>query len=280
MSFFKTAKSSVYDPDFYQRVLPQKSLPFSFKYAAGLSLILAFFAFLPLIPLLSSAPRALQGAAGLFPADLTLTVTNGVVSSDVKMPYSIAYDAAGGAIPAATPRTGHRNFAVVDTTAAMSLEHFKALDTTVWIGKTFLVSEGSGGKISIDPIPATMNGTFSKDTIDTFVGKAKPYLFPLLFIASLAVYLVEAGVAYALILISALLIGLLIYCVDHLAKVQKHTYKDAYRAALHAVTLSAVLVVLLGLSGASLPRFAFTLFAVLVYCINTILGKKGTPRAI
>ncbi len=264
MQFFKTAGSSVYGPAFYQGELSRRPLSASFKYLAALVLIVSLFVAIPFAGIFSAASRLARESAASFPAALVVTVKDGVVSTNAQEPYFIAYKNAPEA-----GSDGRRNFIAIDTAVPESIAAFRKHDATVWIGKDFIISEGQGGKISIDQIPKSMNFTLSKQVIDDFSAKLHPYL-PFIAVAmTLFFYAVIALASFAGALISALALALLIFLIE---KLRKHdlSYRDSYRFALHALTLPILLSALF-----SSASFYFVLLGLAVYLANRHLPARS-----
>ncbi|MSU55040.1 MAG: DUF1189 domain-containing protein [Candidatus Taylorbacteria bacterium] len=158
MIFVSNLKNSFYNPVFY-RSLKDKSLGFSMKYFFSFIVILAFIvAFIlgsELAPLFSA--ESLKKFVSFYPKELSLTIKNGVVSSNVSEPY---------VLKATSVKKGeHSNYLVVDTSSDSSLDTFRKYDTDVLIGRNFIVSEKGKSQIQVTDISRLPDFTFNQELL-------------------------------------------------------------------------------------------------------------------
>lgn len=273
MNFFYHIKNSFYNPVFYA-TLSGKTLGSSFKYFYSLIAILAFFiAFVlgsQLSPLFSA--ENLKKLVALYPSELTLTVMNGVVSTNVTEPYAIkAFKELRD--------SGRANLVVIDTKSDFSPELFKKYDTNILIGKNFIVSVKNKNlfQFQYTDLAQMPNFTVNQDKLLRWADVIGSYhlalslgLFVLLFFGFFIFFSVK--------LLWLLVLALIIFLVAKLRKIQL-SYKDSYKFAVQAGTAPFIIEAIFITIGASAP-FPFLLSIMLLVVAVVNMEKLHPPVSV
>ena len=264
MNFIKDIKSSVYNPAFYAS-LRERTLGSSFKYFFFLIFVLAFvvaFAWgSQLAPLFSG--ENLKKLVDYYPAELILTLKRGEVSTNVTEPYLIKNP---GEMSWKNRRT---NMVVIDTKNVFSRELFKQYDTSVWIGKDFVVSAKNQDRTELSDISRVPDFSLDRtrllgwtDVIDSYHLLLSLALFVFLLLSFYGFFIFQ--------LVWLLLMALLTMFIGKLYK-RPLTYKNSYQIALHAATIPFIIMSLAIVSGFATP---FPLFYSLVALVIIVLNLK------
>jgi hypothetical protein len=231
MGFFRTIRDSIYSPEFY-RELFKKPLRASFKYFLILALFASFaqaipaaYRFVPKIQNVVSV--AGEKMLAQYPDELVITVAGGQVSTNVEEPYFI---------PAPDDMSAtYKNLVVIDTKQPFSDEKFKQYETFALVTKDSIAFSGREREVRIERLDQVPDMTIAKGDVASLAGRVAPLarvLGPLLTV------LMFLGLLMASILVLFYLViaALLVWAVAKIKGV-KAGYKDAYKIALHAVTL-------------------------------------------
>lgn len=242
LSLLGKIKSSIYGPDYYQEVL-KKDIRYSWGYFFKFSLIMAVTATIAIcfsmIPSLNTFfNKAATAVVENYPSELEVHIEKGIASANVDEPYKIAFpqDATlehQGGVP-------WHNALIIDTKHDFTLGAFKEYDALALLSKDSLVYQDSNGKISIQSLSQIGSLTITKETVEQFISRAKPYvkliiplMVVLLFVGKLS-YFFAFYVAY-------LLIGALIIWAILFVKKTRIGYKKSYQMGLHLMTLPIIL---------------------------------------
>ena len=261
MNFFQNIKNSFYNPVFYA-TLPSKTLGFSFKYFFSLIAILAFLtAFVlgsRLSPLFSA--ENLKKLAMLYPSELVLTVNGGAVSTNVAEPYTVKNFEG-------LDNFGYANFVVIDTKSDFSSELFKKYDTSILVGKNFIVTVKNQNQFQYNDLTKVPNFTLNQDLLLHWANVIGSYHLALslgLFVILFFAFMVFFSVKLLWFLVLALIILLL-------AKLQKVSlsYKDSYKFALQASTAPFMVEAIFIMIGVAMPiPFLLSLVLLLIAFVN------------
>ncbi len=274
MSYFiDTLKESVYNPPFYHKVRGS-SFKLSFKYFFKLILLISFVATVffsvvmlpPLTALLSD--ENINRVIGYFPADLTLTMKKGELTTNGKEPIFID-------IPQHLNQ-GAEHFIVIDTTSPVSLETFGTFKSSIWIAKTAIVTK-STSKTTIQSTATFPDFTLNRDKILSFVSAVRPFIKFIPVVAIVGIFAVLFS-SYLFYLLYLLIFAFIVMFIAHVKKIEL-TYGESYRVALHAITLPLIIDLLLMLipgMGGKIP-FLFTAIATIVVIFN--LQEPSVPAS-
>ncbi len=270
-------KRSVYDPIYYQEILTQ-SAKYSVKYFFGLALFLALVITVGkaiiLVPMVHSYIDDLRPALqGAYPEELVLTMTKGVLASNVAEPYYI--DVPPLFFPALS-RAGYAHLVVIDTTAEMNFDRFKLYQVPVWLGNRFLVMEDKQNGFRVKEYGPDTSFVFDKAAYARLLSETEPFFA---WVTPLVVLAVFIGMFVLQIINFVYLIfgALCIFLLGRFILKQKWSYGTSYRIGLHALTLPVILDAVLTLGGTSLgmlPLLSTALMLLVVY----VNFKEYIPR--
>lgn len=263
MSFFKTIKSSVYDPEFYSRIVSgENTHPFKyfFKLCLTISIIYTIiFSVFAVSGISTFLKEAGESILANYPKELEIKIENGVASTNVDEPYIIK-------IPEGVEekdKVGFENILVIDTKSEFNLETFEGYKTLGLLTKDSLVTKDGRNQIKISPLREVPDYTINYASVERWLGKAKPFMKALPFIVPFMVFL-GIFIAKSFLLVYLLLAALIVYVIGRVKKLDL-SYKKSYHLSLHLVTLQVIFgggLFLLGVTGVDfLPTLIFTLMA-------------------
>ncbi len=263
MNFINDIKSSLYNPRFYAS-LRERSLASSFKYFFSLVAILVFvIAFAwgsELSPLFSR--ENLMKLVAYYPAELSIAIKAGVISTNVTEPYIIKTGEEFSKM-----KNGHPNMVVIDTTSVFSRELFKQYDTSVWVGKDFVASSKNQDQLELSDVSRAPDFSLNRSRLLHWVDIINHYHLLL----SLGLFAALFFSFYGFFTFQLLWLFLMAFLVLLVAKLYKHrlSYKNSYQIALHAATVPFILTALSIVSGIRVPfPFFYTLLALLIVLVN------------
>jgi len=224
MKIFKTIGQNIYDPIYY-RVVRSEPLGSSLKYYYRLVLLLALIItiFLSLIfvpPLVAFTKLVKTEGATWYPAELTVTIKNGQVSTNVLEPYKL------------------KNLLVIDTKNSFNLDQFKAYQTPVWLTADSFIYDDNNG-ITIKPIAKEVSLVIDQAKISSWISKLSPLLTILVPLLVIGLFLMII-IAFSFYLLALFLVALFVILVGRLKQI-KLSYGEAYRVAVHAATLPLII---------------------------------------
>lgn len=270
MRFLHDVKNSLYNPAFYAG-LRERSLGASFKYFFALVAILAFvLAFVlgsQLSPLFSAA--SLKQLVGYYPAELALTLKGGVISTNVAEPYIIK-DPVGF-----WKESGHANFVVIDTKSEFSRELFQKYDTSVLIGKDFVVNGKSRSQFEFTDVSRMPDFTLNQERLlhwADVIGNRHLLLSLCLFAI---LYLSFFGF-FTFKLLWLLVLALLVLLIAKIKKVPL-SYKESFKVTLHAATVPLILIAIFIIGGRAEPFLFFYSLILLVIAFVNLKRLEQSP---
>jgi len=278
MKFWKTFKSSIYDPVFYSE-LRQHNFLFSLKYFYTLVLFLALGATLVFgfifVPLASVFVNSIGPAVvDYYPDDLVLNIEGGQASINKPEPYFFKVP---DKLPKEIKEKGIENILVVDTKSDYSADKFAEYKTISLLTKDSIIYKGDKDAITIEPLKKFPDFTLEKKDIISWAGKASSvtkYL-PIVLVGTIFfISLVVLSSHLGYLLIAALLIFFL-------AKIRKVnlSYWESYRIGMHAITLPLIISALPVLF-TFLPHIPFAFTAILLVIVWINLMSKTSPESI
>lgn len=249
MSFFRTIKSTFWDPAFYRLKAGehQGAFAYYFKLALLLSVVLTVLFCVFAGPRINEVLRTLPSAiTEYYPDDLEVTLDNGTVSINKPQPYALPFpdelrNEDGGGEP--------RNLVVFDTEAPFNVEAFKNHNTFVLVTRDAFVIEDQNG-IKVTPLselacdgdkPCTY--TLTEEKLKGYLAKAAPlsvYVLPMLAVGMLLVLVI----IYAFGLLGLLLAALIAFLLLKLPGLPRLRFGAVYRLSLYAVTPALLITTL------------------------------------
>lgn len=270
MSFLHNIKNSCYNPAFYA-ALRERTLGSSFKYffsfVAILAFILAFVLGSGLAPAFSS--ENLRKLVALYPAELTLTVKGGLVSTNVVLPYSVK---AGAEI---AEKSGHGNLAVIDTEHDFSQELFRQYDSIVWIGRNFVASAKNRSQVELTDMSRAPDFALDQARLLRWADLIGSHHLAL----SLGLFAALFLSFYGFFVFKLLWLAILALVILSLGKVKKVSlsYRNSFQIALHAATVPLILDAVFVLNGLGEP---FLFFYSLIVLVIVFVNLKGSPYPV
>ncbi|MSR78682.1 MAG: DUF1189 domain-containing protein [Candidatus Taylorbacteria bacterium] len=260
MNFLNDIKSSLYDTAFYKSLSERpfkSSMKYFYSLVAVLSFILAFVFGTQLSPMFSN--ENLRKVVGYYPAELTLTVKNGAVSSNVTEPYSIKDN---------NPSIGRTaNFVVVDTKNGFTRELFEKYNADVWIGKDFAVTLKGKSQTELTDLRQMPDFVLNQDKLTSWADKIGNYHFILSLGLFFVLFFAFLGF-FTLKLVWLFIMALIIFLYAKARKISL-SYKKSYQIALHAVTVPVILAAIFIISKIQEPfTFFFTLILLAIAFSN------------
>jgi len=288
---FKNLQNSIYNPEFYKSLKNQPtkaSLKYYFSFVTFISILSAIFISVFLLPkiMFLTSKETFVNAINRFPADLEITVKDGIATSNAKEPYIVNLSQEfkkifGDDFKSADTAVKNNSVAlIIDTKNTYSLDSFKEYPNFILLTKTALVSKNiNQGKTTINDLKDVSDLTINKASLLSWESSARPYVWLITPIFILGAFLVNMFIfcLYLLILFAAALLILL------MAKLMKFEagYAYSYRMALHAVTLPIIFEAIFMVFSFPIPRFVPTLILIIVVYFNLNgIRKTQTPEVI
>jgi hypothetical protein len=267
---------SLTSPFFYQKTIPGLPLKNAVRYFVTILLTLAVTKSLILtatiVPAAEESVRHLRGnVADIFPADLTIHIVNGQVSTNVKEPYllssKILDPLRGQAASDLTPDgNATTNFLVIDTKA--TINDYKKYQTWLLIIKSGFIIADAGGDSRYYPLPANSNLTIDRHLLSRLWSEYSPYrsyTVPAIIVVIWSLNLVLPLLWYPIYLVFGA--GLLTLA----ARFTRHAinFTTAYKTGLFGLTLPLIMEFVFFLLGIPLLPFLFTT-AFLIFTLRLV----------
>ena len=262
MNFLNDIKNSLYNTAFYAS-LRERKLSSSFKYffsvVAILAFIIAFVLGTEIAPFFSG--ENLRKFVAYYPQELTVDIKGGVISTNVTEPYIIK---TSGELLGKNPKA---NIVVIDTKNQFSRELFKQYDTSVWVGRDFIVAAKNQDQSELNDVSRMPDFTLNQGKLLDWVNIIDSYHWTL----SIGLFVVLFLFLYGFFVLKLVWLAIMALLILLLAKVKKValSYKESYKIALHAATVPLVLVSLFMLSDIKAPFiFFFSLILLVIAYAN------------
>lgn len=279
MRFFRSVRSSIYDPSFY-RQLRSSSASAAFGYFALLVFVLSVVVGIVISvtgwhQVVSSGVlgNARQVIASLYPDELILHYRDGRISSNVAEPYFIATPPSWRENDREESSEENRmpaNLVVISTRQPVSHADFARYDTNVILaGDSLWTFEASKGKTQIYALdrlgddPITVDKATVNKLADKVIGYVKPVLAIVFVLLPFPIFL-------------GLMIGYLVYlllgaCLVWVVAKVRHVelgYGQSYKLGLHLMTLPLLYALVAHLIPALDIPWLFTIILVIVAYLN------------
>lgn len=273
---YEKIKNSIYGPELYSNVIENTERKTGLGHLLRVTTVVGVIVGISLLPTLMNVKTVivdtLHTAASYYPESLTLSVTNGVLStSGVTEPFFVALpneeifkDATFG--KNTEPLV---NAVVIDTQTPFTIEYFKSLHTFALLQKTSVSMLGDNGEIKTHEFAKDMNGTLTKvdvskleSTIAMYIERVAPILYVLIIpiiIAALFIGYMIYGIYFALVT----------WIFARFALGEKWSFKNSYRVGIHAMTLAILIINIVDIVKTIRIPFVFTCISLLVLFVNT-----------
>lgn len=246
-SFFNTVKHCLYDPGYFQKLV-SKTFFNAIKYLYLLFVLTLLIGSVKLaITLIPQAPSLVPMTQNIkklvqvgYPKELTVTVKNGQLSTNVNEPYYIDWSIIDKKTTSANP-----HFITIDTRARY--EDFEKYNTAVLITKTGVITRDDNKTLKIYPFEKSYNFVINKNKYDQLTNVFLPYIdyLPVIIVTMIGFFLIFSPLMGAPFMIFGWLIYVLFAAVLFfiIAKILKKelTYKKVYTLSLYGLTLPIIL---------------------------------------
>lgn len=252
-------------------------------YLYALSVTLAFFGLLPFAIGLAVIAPSIRTLADdqlavlqrWYPDELVLTLTGGVLSTNVQEPYALDLPTEWGT----TGENGPAHAIVIDTSA--SIDDFAARDTAILLTRTYAVVKDDNGVRTFDYAEADGANLVINETLVSELTTGLSAYTPML-------PWIAAGIALALLLILPWIGGgfmwlgtlffllwatVLTWIVSAIAG-RGHRYGELYRLGLFGITSSALLSFALTMTSLPLGWATYVLFFAWMTYVITRFPKR------
>ncbi|HTY39743.1 MAG TPA: DUF1189 family protein, partial [Candidatus Paceibacterota bacterium] len=176
-----------------------------------------------------------------FPSNLTITIKDGQASTNVSEPYSMPFPDKLRP-PADSKQKAPANLLVIDTQSDSSPSKFSSYDTFILLTKDH-VAYGTPDRMTVEQLKTFPDTKIDKQGLQDFANQLSEFakwLAPIVVIASFLLYcfLFAWNFLYALF-------GALVVLIIGRFRKTNYRYGEAYRIALHAMTLGVLVNIIL-----------------------------------
>lgn len=271
--FWGDVKSSFYNPAFYALV-PTKNT----GNAVLFLLCVSFVSSLLLVVYLSIAGLAAFSSFSttdlvqkIYPADLVVTIKDGIASSNQAEPYTIPLDE-----NMKDKDTPYANLLVIDTRPDVTLETLNSYDSFVVLTKDKIFANADDTEGRVMPLASIKDFTVSKTLAEEWFKTLLNLLWLLALPIALFAIVFIAVFSLVFHLIASLLGALLVMLVAGIRKV-KLEYGDAYKIALYAsAPIIAIQTVAMFFGMPTLPFFLDVLIFIVILFANLIPNTQAS----
>lgn len=267
MSFFRNIRSSVYNPDFYQKI-KKTSFGSAIKYFLLLALILTVVNVVILgYELGVKAPEQIREfirqSVNSYPADLEVNIENGQVSTNAEEPFFVPLPQGDAEYE------GMNNILVIDTKTPFSSSQFDQYKTLAWLTKDTLFFQNRDYENRSIALNEVKDFKVNKQFIEDTVNKVDPW-FNLIGPVLILLVFIGLFIGFSFNLIYFLFLAVLIFFLSAIFKWGLN-YSASYKTAIYASTLAFILDLVLFNTGIYTGFFGFPfLFTLTALCVATV----------
>gem|GEM_PF-2508627 len=282
MKLFTTIQDSIYNPAFYQAEKngsAKKAVAYFCKLKVIQAVIVVIIMALFAIPMVTAvfSQKNIQTLINKFPAELQLTLKNGILSTNVPEPYSIPFQ------PGKNDVGPHpANFVVIDTKAAFTPDLFEKSDTFILLTKEQLIGKKENGQITIQPLESFPDAVIDRTQLTKWSTDILSFFTPtMIFFIVLAILIIGILLNFIVLSASHLFLNLIAsFVVWVILKIQKTPFEfgQVYKLGLYAVTSIVILHVLSVLVG--FPALSSISLIVLFTVLYVNIQKGQTATAV
>ncbi|HSA84531.1 MAG TPA: DUF1189 family protein [Patescibacteria group bacterium] len=276
MNFFEKIAASIYSPKFYQHILQdstKSAIGFFTLFVLVLTIaqtIILFF-FHGFINFQGTVKTEVNRLVQSYPDDLIVTITNGIVTTNVQEPYVIP-------LPNTTMYEAETktNLIVIDTKTPFSATDFKKYNSYVWLTKDALFIADDTDIRSLD-LTEVGNLTINQSLLSSLYKTFSPWLNIITPILTVFM-LLGIFIGYFLRLVYLFLLALLIMLLTKLMK-KSVSYGQAYRVGIYAMTPAFLFDLLLLFVPSLHFPFLFSIVTLGIVFINFLGMKPAIKKA-
>ena len=271
VTFVRMVANSIWSPRTYAEIA---SIPFgrALRYFLALALLLTVIRLMPfIVGGLVLLPVVTTGLADLYPPDLELRITKGVVTTNVSEPYFIP-----------TPEyvalaDGPRNIVVIDTKTPPSLDQLDEFQAAAWVHSDAVYVRGEvAGELVPIPIDEDADLVIDRTTFEGYVADAQPWMLVLGGVGLVGA-LVALYASFMLRLLYMLAAAFLIFGMSRVLG-YRWSYADSYKAGLFAMTAAFLVDLAVDVAGLVSPIAGFsnmfTLVTVATVTFNLAVARR------
>ena len=268
MNIFISIKNSFYNPKYYGEIL-EKPFSYSLKYylifALFFAAVFAVCATIMFIPVTAIISEKISGVADYFPQELTISIKDGKVSTNVAEPYFIKVPEDFKSNENVKPNMAVlENFVVIDTKDKFDIDTFNSYKTAVLLTSDS-IAYMDNSKVSIVPLSNVKDYTLNRGVVSGYLEKIKPFV-PVIY-PVIIVFAYIAGFFVVLIRMVYLLIGALFVWLVAKIKGIEISYGKSYQLGMHLASSVIIVTSLLGLVSIKFS-FLFTILFVVAAALN------------
>jgi hypothetical protein len=287
MHFFRTIRSSIWDPAFYRSRLTDGSGAFAyyFKLALLLSVIATLIITASVGPMVYSALKALPAkVTSYYPDDLEITLTDRHIKTNKEEPYALPLPEEFKNNEALQNEPA--NLVVFDTNATASLAAFAAHSTLIAVfNDAVIVADGENrtrtislDEFACDQSEPNCSAVLTDAKLASFMEAISPifsFVIPFMAVGILLGFFIAHTVFLLAILLIALVLLVVLRIMSQGASIP---YGRAYRLALVAVTLPLLINTLsmfMAMWGFGIPYAGGFLFTLVTATAIVILNLRA-----
>lgn len=270
MNFFRKFKSSVYDPDFYQKIEKMglgSVIGYFFLFVLFLTTINTLLLSYDLvIRVPEEIKRVVRETVNSYPATLEVNISHGKVSTNAQEPFFVPFPKSDADIN----RESLNNALVLDTKTPYSAAQFEQYKTMFWLTQDSLFYRDNNRfeQRSID-LSEVKDFTVNKDFVNGWVEKINPW-FRFIGLGLVVISFVGMFIGFSFSLVYFLFLAVLIFFLSSIFKWGLN-YSASYKTAIFASTLSFIVDLILFNTGFYTGFFGFPfLFTLTSLCVTTV----------
>lgn len=271
MNIFKTIVESIYNPEFYAS---QKDAPASkpWKYAALIlgftslagTIVFVYTFIFPGLKLLS--PAGVDDIAKTYPAELVVTIKNGMASSNVKEPYAIDIPKSWSSME--TPSSTIQHLIVLDTATTTAMSSFDSYKSFAVVTKDTLISrKNHSGTLEINRFPRDMNEVITRDTISTWLTQLAKILKGAMPFLVLGILIGHYVLSFIATIVIVALCALIVFIVEKV-RGRAISYGQTFLLGFYAFTAAEIIGMLFKVANLPLPWYVYFAILLVSYLIN------------
>ncbi len=267
---FRDIAHSVWSPQLYA-AMPTVPFGRALRHFLGLALALTVMRLVPFVVVgIMLVPAVTARLADLYPADLELRVTKGVVTTNMSEPYFIPMP------DYLAVADGPRNIAVIDARTPPSLAQLDEYQAAAWIRGDVIYLRGDiAGELVPVPINEDTNLVLDRAAFNGYVAEAQPWILVIAGVGLLGALLaLYAG--FLLRLLYLLAASLLILGLGRVLR-YRWSYGDSYKAGLFAMTAAFLVDLAVDVAGLVAPITGFSNMFTLV-TVSTVAFNLAVAR--
>ncbi|HCM37916.1 MAG: hypothetical protein UV61_C0003G0090 [Candidatus Gottesmanbacteria bacterium GW2011_GWB1_43_11] len=280
--FVRVFWKSMFSPVYYHDVVKAK-FSFSLKYFLFFSFVLGLILTLSLttviLPPLSKFSGRLQTrAAGLYPANLVITIKQGQLSTNQIEPlhFPIPYELFTDTPPAVSDQ---KQFYLLTIDTKASIEDYAKSQSLVFVTRDNVVMRDRESGYRLYPLKDAGNIVIDKQQVDLFLTQVLPWLNYVPWILGIVLFVGLSIFLPMTRLISLLILSLVLLAITKLMHISL-SYGKIYQIGLHALTLPTLIQMFMSGLGFNPPIPFFNSLLFLFYSLIIFAELRKSPPEV